>query len=185
MALSGDRESDPELPPGHRWATIEVDGNLQPWPKDDVATRMVNITEEPLWETEIKGAALSLDTSIKLKLTTLRAIRDDQWLMLKDCDIVVTNKTAQNVGDIRFTKQGAPAIVFTQIKDPDRIAAMAVSAKEQVLAFIEKVQAEAKAEEEAIARLKAKGINDLICSRCTRKNPLGSKFCRHCGSALS
>jgi hypothetical protein len=94
-----------------------------------------------------------------LKLTNLRAIRDNEWVMLKDCDIVVANKTVQEdgttVGDIEFAKQGAPVIVFTKVTDPDRIAAMAIATKEHVLALIKKAEAEIKAEEEAIARLKA------------------------------
>jgi hypothetical protein len=164
---------------------VEIDGKLQPRPKSAVAKR--SVTEETLWKTQIKGGALKLDTTIKLKLTNLRAMRDDQWLMLKDCDIIVTNKAAQSgtiVGDIQFIKQGAPVITFTKVNDPNRIAAMAIAAKEHVLALIKEGEEEIKAEEEAIARMKAQGINDITCSRCTKKNPLDSKFCSNCGSPL-
>jgi nucleoside 2-deoxyribosyltransferase len=79
-----------------------------------------------------------------LKLTNLRAIRDNEWVMLKDCDIVVANKTVQEdgttVGDIEFAKQGAPVIVFTKVTDPDHIAAMAIAAKEHVLALIKRLK---------------------------------------------
>jgi hypothetical protein len=80
-----------------------------------------HVVEETLWEAEVKGGALSLDTSIRLTLTNLRAIRDDQWVMLKDCDIVVANKTAQDgttVGDIEFVKQGAPAVTLSKSTIP-------------------------------------------------------------------
>jgi ribosomal protein L40E len=129
MALSTDDELDSVLPAGYG-NFVEVDGKLQPMPKGAVTKR--SVTEETLWEAQIKGGALTLDASITLKLTNLRAMRDDQWLMLKDCDVVV----------------------------------------------------EIKAEQEAIERMKAQGINDITCSSCAKKNPLGSKFCRHCGSKL-
>jgi hypothetical protein len=41
--------------------------------------------------------------------------------MLKDCDIVVANKTAQDgttVGDIEFVKQGAPAVTLSKSTIP-------------------------------------------------------------------
>ncbi|WP_187147553.1 zinc-ribbon domain-containing protein [Candidatus Nitrososphaera gargensis] len=44
-------------------------------------------------------------------------------------------------------------------------------------------EGEAEIKEEAIARIKVR-INDITCLRCTKKNPLGSKFCRHCGNKL-
>lgn len=142
MALSTDDEPDSVLPAGYG-NFVEVDGKLQPMPKGAVTKR--SVTEETLWEAQIKGGALTLDASITLKLTNLRAMRDDQWVMLKDCDIVVENKAEQSgmiVGDIEFIKQGVPAITFTKVNDPDRIAAIAIAAKEHVLTLIKEAEDE-------------------------------------------
>jgi zinc ribbon protein len=167
---------DPEADSGKtKWVEhVEVDGKMQPAPKGMEAD--LTIKEETLWKTEITKGVFKKETET-WKLTNLRAMRGGQYVMLKDCeDIVVANinkkRGGASTGDIQFIKQGSPAIIFTGVEDPDRLAEMARAANEKVLAMIRDAEEKHAAE---------KGIT---CSQCNRENPARAKFCNSCGRPL-
>lgn len=65
---------------------VEVDGEMQPAPEGMAAD--FTIVEETLWKLQITRGIIKKETET-WKLTNLRAVRGDRYVMLKDCDDVV------------------------------------------------------------------------------------------------
>lgn len=85
-----------------------------------------------------------------------------------------TNKV---VGDISFHRMDKPLITFTQITDPETLSTAVRRMKEKhsrtrIDGKNEKIVPETK-------------VGFVRCSACENENPLGSKFCNKCGSAIS
>ncbi len=77
------------------------------------------------------------------------------------------------VGDVVLYSEGSPRITFTQVADPETLSI--------VIKTLNPRQ-ELSTQSESVT----KEIEHLSCPKCDNKeNPLGSKFCNNCGSALS
>jgi hypothetical protein len=85
--------------------------------------------------------------------------------------------TSKVVGDISFRALDKPSITFTQITDPETLSTAVRRLKEKH----SRTSIDGK-EEKIIPETK---VGFVRCSACENENPLGSKFCNKCGSALS
>jgi hypothetical protein len=85
-----------------------------------------------------------------------------------------TNKV---IGDISFNTLDKPSITFTQITDPETLSTAVRRLKEKH----SRTRIDGKDEKNI---LESK-VGFVRCSACENENPLGSKFCNKCGSAIS
>lgn len=183
---------------------VEIDGKLQPKPKDMVVH--VNVKEEIIWQHDITKGIFKKEVVESWILTNVRAIRGGSYVMLKDCDSIVIanrhsrsqgsgvsvragyarvgnyNSQSKTIGDVQFIKGGVPVIMFHQVVDPGGLSAMAKAARKNILTLIKEAEKELKATEESKKSQKGAGIT---CPECKNKNPPGAKFCNGCGKSLS
>jgi hypothetical protein len=97
------------------------------------------------------------------------------------------------MGDVIFLAEGRPFVTFTQISDPERLASVVKTLKQQQAAMqiggrIEmQSQALPKSGSQHMQKVQPDGIaTNVSCTMCGKNdNPVGSKFCNKCGSQLS
>jgi ribosomal protein L40E len=98
--------------------------------------------------------------------------------------------TSLTIGDLQFIAEGRPYITFRQLGDPNGLARLIKSLKQQqahaqisglqVQMQSELVQSEVKEAQTPPESDKA----GITCSQCNNSNPHGAQFCNTCGSKL-
>jgi len=98
--------------------------------------------------------------------------------------------TSFTIGDVQFIAEGKPYIIFPQVGDPNGLARLVKSLKQQqaqvqigglqVQMQSELGQSEVKEAQTAPESDKA----SITCSQCNNSNPHGAQFCNTCGSKL-
>jgi hypothetical protein len=88
-------------------------------------------------------------------------------------------RTNSVVGDTIFYVQGKPLITFEGITDPEMLSTAVMTLKKQY-----DTSPGTKQQTERIGTEFHSAVNN-ICSKCNNNNPVDSKFCNGCGSALS
>jgi hypothetical protein len=180
--------------------------------------------EKILWQDHEKEGILNRKVTDARMITNYRVIsnRDAVDIVMIE-DAVLANKRVETTGgdvrtrhsdgysisrqdpivehhfaDIVFVHGGNPLVVFPDVKDPERVAAIFRVAKKDV---IERLTPEDEGKNKPTyvrcphcstmnlpadaCNVCGKPLNPLACAGCKAENPLGSRFCAACGAEMT
>jgi hypothetical protein len=96
--------------------------------------------------------------------------------------------TSLTLGDLQFIAEGRPFIIFWQLGDPNGVARLVKSLKQQQAHVqIGGLQIQSEFIQSELKEAQPTPESDragMTCSQCNNGNPYGAQFCNTCGSKL-